>query len=420
MPEHTTTDIPQDTTHRDVVCPFCSLLCDDLVVRTRDGRTQILENTCPRSAAGFERAPLAAQPTIAGKAASLEDAVKRAAQILARSKRPLVGGLGADVDGVREALALAERCGGIVDHMHANAMANNVRVLQSRGWITTTLSELRNRADLVVLVGVSFADRYQRFFSRFVEPTTTLDGARRSDRRVYFLGPQKSAPASATVPVETLNCPPDQLDAMLGALRATLAGRPVHLRGAQHKHVAALAAALKLARYPVFVWAPGQLDRQNGDVVIGQVCGLVDALNVDGRAAGLFLGGDDGGQSAMSACAWITGFPLRISYGGESIAYDPVNFRSDRLLATNAVDALLWISSFGASAPPPAGAVLPTVAIGFPVEGAAVYIPTGTPGVDHGGRLVRTDTVVSLHLKAVRASTLPSAADVLRAIAAAL
>ncbi|MBI4696600.1 MAG: formylmethanofuran dehydrogenase [Gammaproteobacteria bacterium] len=420
MPEKSITDIPQDTTHRDVVCPFCALLCDDLVVRTRDGRTQILENACPRSAAGFERAPLAVQPTVAGRAASLEDAAKRAAQILARSKRPLIGGLGTDVDGVREALALAERCGGIVDHMHANAMANNVRVLQSRGWITTTLSELRNRADLVVLVGVSFADRYQHFFRRFIDPTTTLDGARRSNRRVYFMGPQKAAPTSDAVPVETLNCRPDQLDAMLGALRATLAGRPVHLRGVQQKQVAALAAAIRLARYPVFVWAPGQLDRQNGDVAIGQICGLVDALNVDGRAAGLFLGGDDGGQSAMSACAWLTGFPLRISYGGETIAYDPINFRSDRLLATNAVDALLWISSFGVSAPPPAGATIPTIAIGWPVDGAAVHIPAGTPGVDHAGRLVRTDTVVSLHLKPVRATALPSAADVLRAIAAAL
>lgn len=420
VPETPTPDGPQDITHHDVVCPFCALLCDDLAVRTRGDRARIVQNACTRGRAGFERSPPSAACTIGGKPASLAQAAKRAARLLARARRPLIGGLGTDVDGIREALALAERCGAIVDHMHANAMANNLRVLQSRGWITTTLSELRNRADLVVLVGVSFRDRYQHFFRRFVEPTAALEPERRAHRRVYYLGPQAAAPQSGSVPIEILGCPREGLAATIGALRAALAGRPAPRHGAPQRKIAALAAALRLARYPVFVWAPGQLDQRNGDVVIAQICGLVDALNVDGRAAGLSLGGDDGGQSAVSTAAWLTGFPLRISYAGPTLAYDPVNFQSDRLLATNAVDLLVWISGFGPSEPPPSGAPIPTVAIGWPLEGAAVHVPTGTPGVDHAGRLLRTDTVVSLQLKPVRPTVLPSAAAVLRAIAEAL
>ena len=49
-----------------------------------------------------------------------------------------------------------------------------------------------------------------------------------------------------------------------------------------------------------------------------------------------------------------------------------------------------------------------------------VFIPIGTPGVDHAGRLVRVDNVVSLPLKNLGRSELPSAASIFSAIEAAL
>ena len=49
-----------------------------------------------------------------------------------------------------------------------------------------------------------------------------------------------------------------------------------------------------------------------------------------------------------------------------------------------------------------------------------MFIPVGTPGVDHAGRLIRVDNVVSLPLKNLGRADLPRAADVLAAIEAAL
>jgi formylmethanofuran dehydrogenase subunit B len=49
-----------------------------------------------------------------------------------------------------------------------------------------------------------------------------------------------------------------------------------------------------------------------------------------------------------------------------------------------------------------------------------IFIPVGTPGVDHSGRVIRVDNVVSLPLRKLRQSKLPSAADVLASIEAAL
>ncbi|MEY3885482.1 MAG: hypothetical protein RIS87_1257, partial [Pseudomonadota bacterium] len=45
-----------------------------------------------------------------------------------------------------------------------------------------------------------------------------------------------------------------------------------------------------------------------------------------------------------------------------------------------------------------------------------VFIPVGIPGIDHAGAIARMDNVVSLPLKKVRESTLPTLSYVLTQI----
>jgi len=49
-----------------------------------------------------------------------------------------------------------------------------------------------------------------------------------------------------------------------------------------------------------------------------------------------------------------------------------------------------------------------------------VFIPVGTPGIDHSGHAYRLDNVVAIRLKKLRDSGLPSTAEVLTAIEQAL
>src|SRR5919108_3822658 len=93
---------------RNVVCPFCALACDDLTVAVEDGRISVREGGCEIGRAGFERLVPDATPLIAGNAASLDEAVGKAAEILRVSRQPLFAGLAADTAGVRAALQLAE------------------------------------------------------------------------------------------------------------------------------------------------------------------------------------------------------------------------------------------------------------------------------------------------------------------------
>ena len=55
----------------------------------------------------------------------------------------------------------------------------------------------------------------------------------------------------------------------------------------------------------------------------------------------------------------------------------------------------------------------------LPVQ-PAVFVPVGTPGIDHAGHLFRTDRVVALPLARLRNSDLPSVSQVVEAIEEAL
>ncbi|MDZ7736047.1 MAG: hypothetical protein U5P41_08035 [Gammaproteobacteria bacterium] len=123
------------------------------IIEQTGTRLKAVANACPRAKTAIEKPPKILQPRIKGKPASLDAAIDAAAGILGQSQQPLFAGLGTDVAGMRAAVALAEATRGVMDHMHGQALSNNYRVLQSRGWITTTLTEIRNRADLILFVG---------------------------------------------------------------------------------------------------------------------------------------------------------------------------------------------------------------------------------------------------------------------------
>ena len=84
---------------------------------------------------------------------------------------------------------------------------------------------------------------------------------------------------------------------------------------------------------------------------------------------------------------------------------------------------MVWVSSFSETRLPPRSGA-PTIVLGRAgmvfEEEPAVYIPVGTPGIDHAGHLFRADRVVAVPLRGLRASHLPSVAQAIDAIDAAL
>jgi formylmethanofuran dehydrogenase subunit B len=326
---------------------------------------------------------------------------------------PLFGGLGTDVAGMREVLALAERTGGIVDHAGAPGLLANIRAMQDGGTVTTTLAEVRNRADLALVIATDVAALSPRFFERCLAPATGLFGPLR--RELVHLGPGTPLPGA-----EVIACEADRVGEAVAALRALAAGHRLAAAtagGVPVASLAALAERLKQASYPVIVWAARDLPGRHPDLAVSCIAGLLRELNAKGRCCGVTLTGPDDIVGANQVCTWQSGVPLRTSFASGAPDHDPERWSIEAALA--AADCLVWLSAIGTQ-PLPAKVKVPVIALvrpGHPLpEGVAVTLPVGTPGVDHAGRVNRTDGVVALPVRRLRDLGLPSAAAMLAAI----
>lgn len=412
-----------------VPSPFCGIGNDDLSIEVDGTALKVLQNGCSVNRAGFEEPLTDAGPRTGGETVTLEDAVAKAADILRETNLPLVGGLATDVNGMRAALALADHIGAVVDNMNSTATMRNLLALQSGGWVNTTLAEVKNRADLLLMVGSDVEPLFPRFFERYVWNQDAMFVDDTTKREVVFLGKAPGGDA-ATAPdgraAEVLACADADLPEVVAVLRALIHKKVIRVNevgGVPLASLQVLAKKLKHARYGVVAWAAGSLDFSHADLTVQTLCEMIKDLNETTRCSGLPVGGREGDQTANSVCGWITGYPVRTSYASGHPEYDPHLNGTDRLLADGEVDALLWVSAFNVQRTPPATDV-PMIVLGrsgmvFEHE-PDVFIPVGTPGIDHSGHAYRMDNVVALRLRKLRDSGLPSSAEVLSAIEQAL
>jgi len=414
-----------------VPSPFCGIASDDLKIQVQDGQIRVLENGDAVTTAGFEQTYADPRPRIEGQPASLEDAVAAAAARLRAARMPVFSGFGTDVDGARAALSLADRCRAVVDQARAEGGLRNLLVLSDTGWVATTLAELKNRLEVLVVFGSDIEAEFPRFYERFVWNPETLFGLDTSRREIVYIGRAPSGRASLSPHGDrprVFPSAPEHYPAIAAALNGLARGATLQtdsIGGIAANDLMALVERMKRARYSVVTWAAGQLAYAHAELTVQQLCQAVVALNQSGetRSAVLPLGGQDGDRTASQVFAWQTGYPTRISFARGYPEYDPYHNASARLLADDEADLLLWVASINARQTPPQTRV-PTIVVGrcgmsFEQE-PEVFIPVGAPGIDHAGHMYRCDNVVSLPLRKLRDSGLPSAASVLAAIERAI
>lgn len=410
-------------------CPFCPLACDHLGVVAAPGTSTLTLSggRCERA----ERAlaalpPAAAVAFVDGAPASVDEALAVASQRLAASRQPLFAGLGTDVDGARALYPLACATGAIVDAAGGDALTEGLRALQDRGQFTTTLAEVRTRADLVVFVGAP-----PLAMAPLLRERLGIGEGQGFERHVVVLGADAGSAASWAGPgvtVEAVAVGADPFE-LLAALAAAVAGRsavPTAVAGSSAVPTAlqGLVAKLKAARYAVLVGAPALLPPQAA-LLIEAVHRIVHTLNRTTRAAALWIGGAQGAATANQVFAWLGGLPMRSRAGPRGLEHEPHAYAASRLLADDAADLLLWVSSFDADAVPPATS-MPLIALAHPAQAAAcrrpgaVFIGVATPGIGHGGHLFRTDGTVLMPLNAARDDALPSVAAVAKRLLPAL
>lgn len=410
-------------------CPFCPLACDHVDVRSGRGDEplQLTGADCPRARtalATFSGTAAAPRVEVDGHAVTIDDAIAAAAQRLAASRQPLFAGLGTDVAGMRALYPLACATGAICDAAPGEALMHGLRALQDRGQFTTTLAEVRTRADLIVFVGGLPLPT-----APLIRERMGIGDPQVAQRHVVLLGPKPGDEAAlpswagAGVSVEVLPLHGDLFDTV-SLLDALVARRPAMAVAAVPPGLRALAERLRAARYAVFSGSTAKLPEQ-GALIVETLYRIVNELNRSTRAAALWIGGGNGVATANQVFTWLSGVPLRSRAGPRGLEHEPLRFGSLRLIAQGAVDALLWVASFDAESAPPDND-LPMIVLGHPAlaercrRAGSIFIGVSTPGIGTAGHVFRTDGTVLMPLRAVRPDALPTVATVAQRLLAAL
>jgi formylmethanofuran dehydrogenase subunit B len=375
-------------------CPACGLLCDDILVENNNNKINVLTKGCVKAVRFFEQPLNEATPLINGKSASLQQAIAHAARLIKASQQPLFAGLSSDVAGFRSIYNLAQVTNGNLQHINAQSMSRNMKVLQSTGWQTTTLGEVKNRADVIVCFG-DVATHNPRFFERFVDVDGMFVTAKKRQIIMFNDAENKDIiKGDALEAAWILALRAADMPSVTIALRALVAGKVLkatEIAAIKISDLQAVADKLKAAKYAVLAWVAKDLDFPHAELTIQNITETVAILNQTTRAAGLPLGGSDCDTSANNAHTWLNGKVLADLGATNSPSSKP--------------DLQIWVNSFNPDAPPSV-CHTPTIILGHAntpwAAHADVFIPVATPGLDCGGTLFRVDSAVILPLKKVR------------------
>jgi formylmethanofuran dehydrogenase subunit B len=393
----------------DATCAGCGCGCDDIEATIADGLLSVTR-TCALGDAWFADRAAGPVASVDGRDASIDEAADAAATILRQARAPLVHGLGGtSIEAQRQAVALAEAIGAIVDPAGA---AGASLAYQAIGSSTATFGEIRDRPQLVVVWRADPAVANPRLLGRL-----RLDGGARGSRTLVVVDGSRTATAAVADAFVELDAARD-FEA-LWALRALVAGAPLDRDRAGDLPLDALgelAEGLQGAEHVAFLH--GALDELGALALFS----LVRDLSRDRHAVTLALRGDGNARGAEDVLAWQTGFPAAVSFARGYPRANPGEFSAAALLDRGEVDAALVIAC-DALAQLPGLRELPTVVIDArqteTAKAARVAFAPAADGIEVAGTAHRMDGV-PVPLRALLDGDRPTAEDVLAAIAGRL
>ncbi|ODA68785.1 Formyltransferase/hydrolase complex Fhc subunit B [Methyloligella halotolerans] len=343
-------------------------------------------------------------------------ALDSAAELLNRANLPLLAGLMTDVAGAEAAVTLAEEIGGVVDHASGGGLARANRLMREAGSTPVSLGELRNRSDLVIVLGKKPFEADPDLLDKIFPGKKGLPRPGAAPRRLVTLGakPKKLPDAIEAKVIETRKT---DLATAIGMLAAATRKHPFGDTGkALPKELADAAEMFREAAFSVFVYSPEELDEPVLHVVLDMIRSLCDK-----NRSGLYTVPVRGNGDGVNLCSvWTCGLPMRTSFAHGDPVNDAWRFDANRMIESGEADALVWIDAFGeGKTDAPKG--LPTIALAVPgavkPDAADIVIEVAKPGVDHDAALYLAE-ISGLGMVKAKAggSGLPTVADVLRAL----
>ena len=412
------------TSIENIACKFCGCLCDDIVAEVENNRIIKAKNACPNGRSMFlDYNPDFARPLIGRKEVDWIEAIKSAAQIIARADSPLIYGLSSTgTEAQRKAVELADLTGAVIDSTSSVCHFPTSMAVQMTGEPTCTLGEVKNRADLLIFWGCNPLASHIRHFARYsANSKGALTSGGRKDRKIVVIDVRRTDTAK-TADI-FLQIEPGTDYEILTSLRAVLKGHESTLSENNHlpvKDLTMLTDMMKSCRYGVIFFGMGLSQTSGRRHNISELFTLVSELNQYTRFSVMPMRGHGNVAGIDQVLTWQSGYPAAVSFARGFPQFSPGEFTSVDLLASKETDAALIIASDpGAHFPESTSKYLseiPTVLMtpeaNCSKDKAEIFLPTSCYGIDTPGTAYRMDNV-PIPLKAVLPRKRPSDEEVL-------
>jgi formylmethanofuran dehydrogenase subunit B len=411
-------------------CTFCGCVCDDIELTVEGHTITKAKNACVLGKAWFLNHHIEDRPvaTIAGKPATLEEGIERAAQILANARYPIVYGLSdTTCEAQRVAVAIADRIGGCIDTTTSVCHGPSGMAFQGVGEVTCSLGEVKNRADMVIFWGSNPAESHPRHWGRYsTMPKGMFVPKGRKGRMVVLVDVRrsKSAPAADIF----LQIKPRKDFEALWALRALVKGVEVdpsigEETGIPLEQLKDLAERMKSCQLGVLFFGMGLTMTRGKHMNVEAALSLANDLNEHTRFYAKPMRGHGNVTGADNVVSWQIGYPFAVNLGRGYPRFNPGEFSTADTLARGEADAGLIVASdpMGNFSQPARDhlASIPYIALDpketATVRHAAVSFCTAPYGINVPGTVYRMDDV-PIPLRPAFESSFPSDETVLMGI----
>lgn len=404
----------------DLVCPFCSLHCDDIKAST-DGKTFKIydqNHTCTKN---IEKNNIRKNslifPTINGKASTLSNAITQIKKNLSTHQELLILNHGIELSGLRAILGLASQYGSIIDHVNSETLFQNLNLLQRSGYMATSLTEIKNRADVIVIFGNKIFEKSPRLLEKVLQTQNSLCTDTRK-KEIILVGSFNSKiinDIKKSSRVTNIKINLDMIPSFLDLLSND--EKHIKINGLSVNDLVKIKKIISNAKYLVTVWTNSDFAlTSNPEMIINSISKYIIAYNKDKRGACSPIAGSLGDVTSSQAIAWMTGFASRVKFIGNTFKHDRVSYNNKVLIDNQNVDTILHISTLTSDKIKLDKRYF-NIVLGHPNSSFSgvpdIFIPVGTPGIDYDGIMFRTDNVVSVALKKIREIKLPSTEDII-------
>jgi formylmethanofuran dehydrogenase subunit B len=405
------------TVHTQVVCTLCGCVCDDLEITTENGKLIKAKGACANSNEkymNFQQERIQ-KPTIKvngqSKEVSLEEALNKAARILASAKYPLLyGWSNSSSEAIRVGIELAEELGGVMDNTASVCHGPGIEAVQEVGEATCTLGEVRDRADLIIYWGCNPTQAHMRHMLRYSTQSKGKYRVGRKDRKSVLIDVRKTL-SSRTVD-QLIQVKPGKDYELINALRLAIRDEELEedeVAGVSREKIEELADLMVNCEFGIVFFGLGLTHTDGRDENVASAISLIRDLNLRTKFLIMPMRGHHNVTGANKVLAWQTGYPFAVDFSHGYPRYNPGETSAVDIVNRGECDAALIVASDPvAHMPHQAVKKLSEVPIVLvePMPSATslladVHIPVALVGIECAGTIYRMDGVPLLTRKLI-------------------